>query len=309
MIRAAVITILLLVLLSSCRTYDTFYGETVRTTAVDSKTRRLDLSYQDLKEVPIAFEKLRTLRMLNVSGNTQLDIGTILESLPSPETLEVLILDSLNLTKLPKQISAFKNLKQLSIGYNPSLPLLEVITAIEGMPLEFLNLKGNQLTQLPETITRLESLQDLNLSYNEVHDIDSYTYLGKLPNLYSLWLDHNKLQTLPETIGELSQIRYLYIDHNELTTLPNLSGLKNTWVFHAGHNRFTALPEQLMEIPKLFLVHMNNNAIATIPRSYEEKDFSMMALILDHNPLPEQECIWTEKTFKKFFLLSFKQTF
>jgi len=35
----------------------------------------------------------------------------------------------------------------------------------------------------------------------------------------------------------------------------------------------------------------------------------MKALILDNSSLPEEERIWAEKTFKKFFLLSFEQTF
>ncbi len=309
MIRAFTIAIMTLVLFSSCSTYNTFYGETVRATAVDAKTRRLDLSYQNLKEVPIDLEKLHSLRMLNIAGNIDLDISAVLKALPSPETLEVLVLDSLDLHKIPKELNAFRNLKQISLGYNPSLSLEEIIPTLEKMPLEFLNLKGNQLTRLPEAITRLERLKDLNLSYNELRDTQSYTYLGTMPTLYSLWLDHNNLKTLPETIGELSQIRYLYIDHNELTTLPDLSGLKNTWVLHAGHNRFTSLPEQLMEMPGLFLVHMNNNEITEISRAYEEKEYSMMALILDHNFLSEEERMWAEKTFKKFFLLSFKQTF
>ncbi|WP_299763473.1 hypothetical protein [uncultured Dokdonia sp.] len=309
MIRSSIIVVFILVVLTSCSTYNTFYGETVRSSEVTTETRRLDLSYQNMQEGSIAFEKLQSLRMLNVSGNTQIDVGAVLRSLPSPETLEVLVLDSLSLDELPKEIQLFKNLKQLSLAYNPSLPLEKTITTIEEIPLEFLNLKGNQITQLPETITHLESIKDLNLSYNELHDTQSYTYLSKMPSLYSLWLDHNKLKTLPETFGKIAQIRYVYIDHNELTTLPNLSGLKNTWVVHAGHNRFTSLPEELMEMPGLFLIHMNNNNIGAIPRSYGEKDYSMMALILDHNPLPEEERIWAEKTFKKFFLLSFKQTF
>lgn len=309
MIRVFIIAIITLVLFSGCSTYDTFYGETVRTTVVDAKTRRLDLSYQNLKEVPLDLKKLHSLRMLNISGNIDLDISTVLKALPSPETLEVLVLDSLDLDQIPEELNAFTNLKQISLGYNPSLSLVKIIPTLEKMPLEFLNLKGNQLTRLPEAITRLKTLKDLNLSYNELRDEQSYTYLGAIPNLYSLWLDHNNLKVLPENIGKLSQIRYLYIDHNELTTLPNLSGLKNTWVLHAGHNRFTSLPEQLMEMPGLFLVHMNNNKITEISRAYGEKEYSMMALILDHNSLSEEERLWAEKTFKKFFLLSFKQTF
>ncbi|MFC4632721.1 leucine-rich repeat domain-containing protein [Dokdonia ponticola] len=309
MIRTIAITAISCLLFFSCSTYATFYGETVRSLDVNSTTRRLDVSYQYLTEFPIVYEKLENIRMINLSGNTQLDISTILKSLPHPEKLEVLVLDSLQLKTIPKEVDGFKNLKQLSLAYNPSLDLEKTIRSIEELPLEFLNLKGNQLTQLPETITHLKTLKDLNLSYNTLHDADSYVYLSKMPDLYSLWLDHNRLDALPETIGTLSQIRYLYIDHNELSSLPNLSRMKNTWVIHAGYNRFTVLPEQLMSMPGLFLVHLNNNAISIIPRVFGKEEYSMMALILDHNPLPDKERIWAEKTFKKFFLLSFKQSY
>mgnify|MGYP000044169227 CR=1 FL=1 len=310
MIKNSFIAGIIFVLLSSCSTYTTFYGETVRTLDVDTKTRRLDVSYQDLKEFPVSFEKLETLRMLNLSGNTQLDIPEILASLPHPEKLEILVLDSLQLKKIPEVLSDYKNLKQLSLAYNPTLAIEETITVIEELPLEFLNLKGNQLTQLPEAITHLKTLKDLNLSYNKVHDENSYTYLGALPNLYSLWLDHNYLAKLPKTIGAIDQITYFYIDNNALTFLPqemeNMTGLR---VLHAGYNKFTELPERFIKMPSLIMVHINNNQITSFPRKYEVEKYAMLALLLDHNPLPEEERLWAEKTFKKFFLLSFEQTF
>ncbi len=310
MIRTIAIIAIICLLFSSCSTYATFYGETVRSLDVDSNTRRLDVSYQNLREFSVAYEKLENVRMINLSGNTQLDIPTILGFLPHPEKLEVLVLDSLQLKTIPKEVQGFKNLKQLSVAYNPSLDLEKIIRSVEELPLEFLNLKGNQLTQLPETITHLKTLKDLNLSYNTLHDADSYTYLGKLPNLYSLWLDHNGLTQLPKTIGAIDQVTYFYIDHNALTSLPKeISGMKNVWTIHADHNLFTTLPEQLIAMPALKLAHMNNNQITSISRKYETAKYSMLALLLDHNPLPDEERIWAEKTFKKFFLLSFKQSF
>lgn len=310
MIRTIAITAIISLLFFSCSTYATFYGETVRSLEVQKNTRRLDVSYQNLTDFPVTYEKLENLRMINLSGNTQLDIATILGSLPYPEKLEVLVLDSLQLKKIPKEIQDFKYLKQLSLAYNPLLDLEKTISSIQELPLEFLNLKGNQLTQLPETITHLETLKDLNLSHNRLHDADSYTYLGVMPNLYSLWLDHNDLTQLPKTIGAIDQVTYFYVDHNKLTSLPSeISGMKNVWTLHAGHNYFTTLPEQLIDMPALKLAHMNNNQIITIPRKYETAKYSLLALLLDHNPLSEEERVWAEKTFKKFFLLSFKQSY
>ena len=310
MIRYIFIAAIMCTLLSSCSTYTAFYGETVRTMDVDEKTRRLDVSYQDLKEFPVAFEKLQALRMLNLSGNTQLNIPEILASLPHPEKLEILVLDSLQLKKLPDVVRDYKNLKQVSLAYNPALDVKETIRVIEELPVAFLNLKGNQLTQLPEAITRLTTLKDLNLSHNKLHDEDSYTYLGAMPNLYSLWLDHNHLTQLPKTIGAIDQITYFYIDNNALINLPQeMERMKGLRVLHAGYNAFTELPEQFIKMPSLIMVHINNNQIASFSRRYETEKYAMLALLLDHNPLPEEERLWAEKTFKKFFLLSFEQTY
>lgn len=308
--RTIFISCILLVLLSSCGAYTTFYGETARGITVDEHTRRLDLSHQNLTELPLAYDTLHALRMLDLSGNVDLDISQVLASITYPEKLEVLILDSLNLKEVPLELKRYTHLKQLSLGYNPALDIEKTIANLEGTSLEFLNLRGNNIIHIPQNIEALQTLKDLNLSYNRIHDDASYRYLGALPELFSLWFDHNELTALPTTVGALSQVRYFYIDHNELTTLPSeISGMKRVWTIHAGHNRFTELPIQLIDVPKLILVHMNNNTIASISRKYGEQEYSMKALLLDHNPLPEEERLWAEKTFKNFFLLSFKQTF
>ncbi|MEP0262828.1 leucine-rich repeat domain-containing protein [Dokdonia sp.] len=308
--RTVFISCILLVLLSSCGTYTTFYGETVQDTTVDEHTRRLDLSYQNLTELPLAYDTLHSLRMLDLSGNVDLDISHVLASITYPEEIDVLILDSLNLKEIPPELKRYTHLKQLSLGYNPRLDIEKTIASLEGTSLEFLNLRGNEIIEIPQNIETLQTLKDLNLSYNHIHDEASYQYLGALPKLFSLWIDHNELTVLPTTIGGLSQLRYFYIDHNKLTTLPSeISGMERVWTIHAGHNRFTELPIELMGVPKLILVHMNNNRIASISRNYGEKKYSMKALLLDHNPLPKEERLWAEKAFKNFFLLSFKQTF
>ena len=305
--------ILLLVLMlafASCNTYSTFYGETNNQDTFDSKSNRLDLSHQNLSTIPENFSTLKSLKMLDLSGNTNLDLNAVLSAIKYPQKLEVLILDSLNINSLPKNIYLFKNLKHLSLSYNPSLNLNETFTQLRDIPLEFLNLQGNGIEQLPENIIDIATLKDLNLSYNHLHDEDSYRYLGQLPKLYSLWLDHNDVTQLPKTIGELHQITFFYCLNNQLSTLPKeVSGMKSLKVFHLGFNQFTTLPEELINVPNLLMVHINNNKVTTIPRSFGSKKHSIFALLFDNNPIPENEQQWAEKTFSSYFLLSFKQDY
>lgn len=310
MIRNTFIGIILLclVLLASCSTYATFYGDTATEVTDEATTRRLDLSYQDLTAIPEQFGQLNNLRMLNLSGNTQLDIEEVLGKVATPEKLIVLILDSLQLGKLPVNVRRFKNLKQLSLIHNPDLEWAMVFQQLEALPLSFLNLQRNNIASLPSTITKLTKLKDLKLSYNKLRDVRSYTYLSKLPELYAVWLDFNSLTTVPENLGQLDQIKYLYLGGNLLTALPeSMCNMKSLSVLHLGYNNFTHLPERFIEMPALLMVHINNNQITAIPRKYGTEKYSLLALLLDGNPMRPDEVEWAKKALNRYFLLSFEQ--
>ena len=295
-------------LLTSCSSFATFYGDTATAISDDGKIRRLDLSNQNLKKVPEQFNQLKQLRMLDLSGNTQLDIEQVLGAVPKPEKLAVLILDSLHLAQLPNNLSRFKNLTQLSLVHNPDLDWEMSFQKLENLPLVFLNLQGNNIKSLPTTITKLSKLKDLKLSYNELKDEQSYVYLSQLPDLYAVWLDFNALTVVPDNIGLLSQITYLYMDGNSLTDVPSsMRSMKSLAVLHLGYNKFSHLSERFMELPELMMVHINNNQITAIPRNYGIKKYSLLALLLDGNPIPPEEVKWAKKALNRYFLLSFEQ--
>ncbi|WP_299253391.1 hypothetical protein [uncultured Aquimarina sp.] len=310
MIKRHLLYISISLLSFSCSTYTTFYSKTHQeiNPAKSSKIYRLDLSNQDLEELPVSIENIKDLKMINLSNNTKLNIDNTLKKLAVHKNLEVLILDNLDIKKVPASIKLFPNLKQVSFVNNPNLNLQQAITQISELPIEFLNLKNNKLTSLPKNITKLQDLKDLNVSYNSINDPNTYIHLGKLPKLYSLWIDHNHLKILPKTIGELDQIRFLYVDHNELKDLPDqLVNMKKVWVIHAGYNKFTELPEVFTTMKALLMIHVNNNQIQVIPKAYETEKYPLAGLLLDNNPLPEAEKQKAKKIFSGFFLLSFGQ--
>jgi len=311
MIRRAVLHIVLcilgLFLFGSCQTYRTFYGETSTLETVTADSYRLDLSHQNLTEIPDVLQNLERLRMLNLSGNPDLDIEAALAALPHPEKLEVLLLDSLRLNKMPS-LNRFVGLKQLSLSYNTAFEASDIFAQAEVLPLEFLNLKGNKFTALPEGITKMKYLKDLNLSGNHITEMQSYEYLAQLPELFALWLDDNDLEEWPQGLSTLSQVKYVFLNHNRIKEIPKSAALmENLWVLHMGHNQLEELPETLMEMPGLLAVHLNNNAIVSFPRTYADKSYTLMGLLLDDNPIPEEERLWAQQTFKHFFLLSFEQ--
>jgi len=308
MIRLRLVICSLIVIFTSCTTYNTFYNTTDTQLTLSNKTKRLSLKNLNLNQLPKAINSVETLYMLNLSGNPKLDLKNALLKIPKPKKLKVLLLDSLELKTLPNEIKRFTHLEQLSLIHNPDLDLARTFDKLKGLPIVFLNLKHNDLICLPKNISLIKTLKEINLSYNHLIDPESYESLGDLPLLYSLWLDHNTLKQLPKTIGALEQIRFLYLGHNSLKSLPQeMAMMKNLWVLHAEYNKFESLPKTFVTMPSLLMVHINNNKIQKFSRAYELRKHSLKGLILDNNPILDTERAWAKKHFKNFFMLSFEQ--
>lgn len=304
MIRLLIL--LLGLMIAGCTPYKTFYKETIVASdrIPSNDVYRLVINGNQTVDLTnlSSLDKLASLQLRALSPEK---VDDLLSQLPYPEKLKVLILDSLNLTTLPKNILLFTNLNHISLNHNPNLNLDSAFKYLEELPIEFLNLQHNQLTELPESIVLLQRLKDLNLSYNSVTSPETYERLAQLPRLNSLWLTHNQLAVLPKTIGELSQLRNLYIEHNQLTEIPSeISEMKRVWVVHTGHNLFTELPASFATMPSLFLLHSNNCAIAAIPEIYNTKESGVLGLILDNNKLSDTDKLLWKKKLDHFFLIS-----
>lgn len=293
--------------MQACNTYKAFYSETALTTNQEDAKNvyRLDLSNQNLEEIPESISKLTNLKMLDLSGNPSLDLNVVFNKISQPEKLEVLILDNLSLKSLPDNIYFFENLKHLSLNRNPLISWTEAFKKIGVLPLKFLNIQENNLTVLPQEILELQTLKDLNLSYNNFANGKTYKHLAKLPKLYSLWLSYNGLKKLPAEIGLLHQVKNLYIGHNELTELPlEMQNMKAVWVVQAEHNLFAEVPEVFIEMSSLFSVHLNNCEIIKISEAFATEKYTMKGLLLDNNKMSESSKKRWKKEFKNFFLLS-----
>lgn len=301
--------ILCSIALQSCNTYKRSFGKTF--TKIETKNYnqlyRLNLSNQNLREAPQKLSQLIALRMLNISGNTGIDLIDVFKSIPNPEKLEILILDSLNLKSIPKIIQRFKNLKQVSLNFNPNINLENTISTLLPLPIEFLNIQRNNLVTLPSEISNMTALTALNLSYNSISNPEVFQLLANLPHFQSLWLTDNNIDTLPEEIGLLNSLRNLYLEHNMLSGLPDtMQKLSNLMVVHAGHNSFRQLPIQFTKMPRLLLLHINNCEISKIPKAFATTKYSLMGILLDNNKLSEEDKKQWSKEFSSFFIASFK---
>lgn len=293
----------------SCNTYKVYYGTTATSLNHQSidKTYRLDLSHQNLNKLPDNIKQQVHLKMLNLSGNTSLNLANALTAIPNPDQLQVLLLDSLNIKQLPQEITRFKNLKQLSLNGNPTIDLKTSLAILKGVPLEFINLQHNNLSKIPDHIQKITTLKHLNLSHNNFTGSSHFKTLSKLPKLTSLWLTNNKIQTLSHEITALKQLRNLYLEHNQLQTLPkDIHHLPKVWKIYLGHNAFTTLPIQILKMKSLLLLHINNNEITTIPEQFCTTKYSLKGIILNQNKLSKSDIARWKKELDNFFLASFE---
>ncbi|XP_025831083.1 protein flightless-1-like, partial [Agrilus planipennis] len=236
----------------------------------------LDLSHNNLKEVPEGLEKAKSLLVLNLSNN---QIDSIPNSLFINLTdLLFLDLSNNNLETLPPQTRRVANLQTLILNNNPleqyqlrqlpSLVNLETLhlrntqrslnnfpTNLEGLVnLADVDLSQNMLPKVPDALYSLPSLKRLNLSENEITELSTAIELWQ--KLQTLNLSHNKLKSLPASLCKITTLRRLYVNDNEIDFEGIPSGIGKLGlleIFSAAYNQLEMIPEGLCRCVMYFV--------------------------------------------------------
>jgi hypothetical protein len=205
--------------------------------AITAVTTILNLSQQNLKEIPIlTFTQLR-LKTLDISSN--------------------------HLAVLPDEIGSLRNLTELSLFFNK----------IESMPDSLKNLKNlrrlevsyNRLKVVPECICELTNLGELTLDNNRLKSLPEN--ISYLENLTKLSLSHNQITVLPESIRELFNLTELSLRNNLLTSLPaGIGQLKSLKMLDLSLNPLNSIPTSLTELPKLETLLISANQQKLLPQ-------------------------------------------
>ncbi|CAH1798045.1 unnamed protein product [Owenia fusiformis] len=133
-------------------------------------------NYFENESIPKDFGLLRSLEVVNISGN--------------------------QVTEFPMQFTELHHLKCLYLGSNN---IRHVPNEIRNLiRLEILYMGGNKIKEIPAGIGNLVNLQSLVLCDNRLHTIPPS--LGQLTNLKSLSLHHNDISLLPLEIVKLDLI-------------------------------------------------------------------------------------------------------
>ncbi|KAL2915508.1 hypothetical protein HK105_204910 [Polyrhizophydium stewartii] len=128
--------------------------------------------------------------------------------------------------------------------------------------------------------------------------------IGGFRHLRSLWLDQNKITSLPDSIGNLKELTHLYVlqtrvhlmamvsrtrcrdlTSNQLSSLPaSLGGLSKLQGLFVGINKLTVVTEQIGSLKGLLKLSLNFNQLSTLPASIGSLT-KLQAFWVGHNKL------------------------
>lgn len=220
------------------------------------------------------------------------------------ENLEVLILDSNNISTVPKEIGSLKHLQLLSLSYNGLESLPDEISEcdelwslyldhnkLKSLPEKFfllkklgkLGLKKNELTTLPPDIRLLQELYVLDCAYNNLKKIPDE--IGYLFNMSSMSFDGNKIRTLPPHFFELTNLKILYLAGNELEKVDTgFVKLKKLEILALEKNKISRIASNFGDLGSLKKLYIGNNLLETLPDGMGNL-YNLSLLDLDENPL------------------------
>ncbi|XP_025890085.1 leucine-rich repeat-containing protein 1 [Nothoprocta perdicaria] len=221
----------------------------------------LDLSRNDIPEIPESISFCKALQVADFSGNP---LTRLPESFPELQNLTCLSVNDISLQALPENIGNLYNLASLELRENLLTYLPESLAQLQR--LEELDLGNNELYHLPETIGALFNLKDLWLDGNQLAEIPQE--VGNLKNLLCLDVSENKLECLPEEINGLASLTDLLVSQNLLQVLPDGIGkLKRLSILKVDQNRLIQLTDAIGDCESLTELVLTENQLLTLPRS------------------------------------------
>ena len=92
------------------------------------------------------------------------------------------------------------------------------------------------------------------------------TEIGQLTNLTKLRLYKNQLTSVPKELGQLKNLNWLDLSNNQLTSVPKeLGQLKNLEVLSLGGNQLASVPKELGQLKNLNGLDLSNNQLTSVP--------------------------------------------
>ncbi|XP_076309775.1 uncharacterized protein LOC143225017 [Tachypleus tridentatus] len=270
--------------------------------------RYLDVSSNLLVSFDEAFGELSCVEQLNFRAN-QIPRLTA-KSLTGLRKIQYLNLDSNNISMI--EVGSFQyltNLAHLILSNNPLTTLCRL--DVFGNRLQYIDISNIGIQRVPQSLTRF--VRDLRLAKNNITyipagDLESYNYiellvlddnnikeiendaLGRLEFLNRLWLNGNKLSSVPVNLPP--SLIDLYIEENRLKTISSFSfqGLINLEQLFLQRNQIEELEEcAFCDLFNLKSLDLQANKIKNLTSGIFEKLTHLRILDLSQNEIKIME--------------------
>ncbi|XP_067930875.1 leucine-rich repeat protein soc-2-like [Watersipora subatra] len=272
----------------------------------------LDLSYNQIEQLPDRLDKLQRLKILKIRGSSYwpCSLRSVSEVVTKLTSLEELDLSYNQIEQLPDRLDKLQRLKILKIrgsSYWPcslrSVP--EVVTKLTS--LEELDLSYNQIEQLPDRLDKLQRLKILKIrgsSYWPCSLRSVPEVVTKLTSLEELDLSYNQIEQLPDRLDKLQRLKILKIRGSSywpcsLRSVPEVvTKLTSLEELDLSYNQIEQLPDRLDKLQRLKILKIRGSSywpcsLRSVPEvvtkltSLEELDLSYNQI----EQLPDSSCI------------------
>lgn len=185
------------------------------------------------------------------------------------KNLEVLTLNTSNISCFPSSIKLLSNLQKLEINSNDFTEFPQDIT--ELTTLKEVKFFQNNIRFIPDSICNLSNLE--HLSFIHCNLVEFPTSILELTNLTELYLCGNRNFIIPENFHLLSNLEKLGLHSNNIQEIPiTLCELKNLEYLDLSSNKIKTIPTSIEKLTKLeeFIVSgnpdMHNCLFLNLPR-------------------------------------------
>jgi adenylate cyclase len=129
-----------------------------------------------------------------------------------------------------------------------------------------LSLAGSALKRVPVNVRYASGMRWLDLSSNRIHRLDDAAF-DAAPQLTTLKLQNNRIETLPPWFSRLQKLRHLNISNNKLDRLPDVVA-EMTWLvdLDISFNTMAAFPPQILALTQLEQLIFVSNRIENFPQ-------------------------------------------
>ncbi|OHS98195.1 leucine-rich repeat-containing protein [Tritrichomonas foetus] len=244
-------------------------GNSAITTEINDTTEVVNLTNQNLQEIPFLITNNDSIKSLILSRNHIASIPSnlnnliscvlslnnyssipknIIESLLSYPILKNLDLSYNHITEIPKELLEIKTLKRLNLSHNQ----LSILPQIDNDTLSNLDISFNKLTTIP---VLFKNLTILNAEHNLFTKIDVSNYIT---NDIS-----NDVNTL--NMSTLSHLTRLTLSRNNISEISKDLIFPDLLIFDVSHNQIRKLPNFQTFSPILRTLDASFNKIEEIP--------------------------------------------